>query len=68
MDGLILAASLVLLHEARNGRAANAGPVDAPDWGEHRPAANALYGLAWGVLRVALSGWPGAAFVGSVEL
>jgi len=31
-------------------------------------AANALYGLAWGVLGVALSAWPGAAFVGSVEL
>ena len=69
VDGLILAASLVLLHEARHGRSAPAlarwmlwAGVSAT------LAANALYGLAWGLLGVALSAWPGAAFVGSVEL
>jgi hypothetical protein len=69
VDGLILAASLVLLHEARNGRSAPA-LARCMLWAGVAAtlAANALYGLAWGVLGVALSAWPGAAFVGSVEL
>ncbi len=69
VDGLILAASLVLLHEARNGRPAPA-LARCMLWLGVSPtlAANALYGLAWGVPGVALSAWPGAAFVGSVEL
>ncbi len=69
MDGLILAASLVLLHEARNGRPAPALARCMLWLGVAATlAANALYGLAWGVLGVALSAWPGAAFVGSLEL
>jgi hypothetical protein len=69
VDGLILAASLVLLHEARNGR--SAPPLAR--WMlwlgvAATLTANALYGITWGVLGVALSAWPGAAFVGSVEL
>ncbi len=69
VDGLILAASLVLLHEARHGR-------PAPPLARWMLwlgigatiAANALYGMRWGMLGVLLSAWPGAAFVGSVEL
>ena len=69
VDGLILVASLVLLHEARNGRPAPALARWMLWLGVSATlAANALYGLAWGVLGVALSAWPGAAFVGSVEL
>jgi hypothetical protein len=69
VDGLILAASLVLLHEARNGRPAPALARCMLWLGVSATlVANALYGLAWGVLGVALSAWPGAAFVGSVEL
>jgi hypothetical protein len=69
VDGLIVAASLVLLHEARNGRPAPALARCMLWLGVSATlAANALYGLAWGVLGVALSAWPGAAFVGSVEL
>jgi hypothetical protein len=69
VDGLILAASLVLLHEARNGR-------DAP-----RPArfmlwlgiaatigANIAYGAGYGLLGALISAWPAVAFIGSVEI
>ena len=53
VDGLILAASLVLLHEARNGRPAPALARVMLWLGVAATlAANALYGLAWG-----RSGW-----------
>jgi hypothetical protein len=69
VDGLILAASLVLLHEARNDR-------HAP-----RPArfllwlgiaatigANIAYGAGYGLLGALISAWPAVAFIGSVEI
>jgi Protein of unknown function (DUF2637) len=69
VDGLILAASLVLLHEARNGR-------DAPRLA--RPmlwlgigatiGANIAYGAGYGLLGALISAWPAVAFVGSVEI
>ena len=69
VDGLILAASLVLLHEARNGRdalrlawfmlwlgiAATIG-------------ANIAYGAGYGLLGALISAWPAVAFIGSVEI
>jgi hypothetical protein len=68
VDGLILAASRLLLHEARSGRPAPALAGCMLWLGVSATlAANALHGLAWGLLGVALSAWPGAAF-GSVEL
>jgi hypothetical protein len=55
VDGLILAASLVLLREARNGRPAPALARRMFWLGVSATlAANALYGLAWGVLGVAV--------------
>jgi hypothetical protein len=69
VDGLILAASLVLLHEARNDR-------DVP-----RPArlilwlgisatigANIACGAGYGLLGALISAWPAVAFIGSVEI
>ena len=69
MDGLILAASLVLLHEARNDRdAPAAGPVHAVarhhrhDRREHRLRAG------YGLLGALISAWPAVAFIGAVEI
>lgn len=69
VDGLILAASLVMLHEARNGRrtprlsywmlGAGVGAT---------VAANVFYGLPFGVLAAVLAAWPAVAFIGSVEM
>ncbi len=69
VDGLILAASLVLLLEARNGR-------DAPRLA--RPmlwlgigatiGANIAYGAVYGLLGAVISAWPAVAFIGSVEI
>lgn len=69
MDGLILAASLVLLHEARNGR-------DAPALARFMLwlgigatiSANIAYGAAYGLLGALISAWPAVAFVGAVEI
>jgi len=69
VDGLILAASLVLLHEAQQAR-------PAPLLGQAMLAlgvgatlaANALYGLAWGPLGVVVSAWPAVAFIGAAEM
>jgi uncharacterized protein DUF2637 len=69
VDGLILAASLVLLHEARNGRAAPALARFALWLGVGGTiAANGAYGWPYGPVGVVLSTWPGAAFVIAVEL
>ncbi len=69
VDGLILAASLVLLHEARNGRGA---PVLARVmlWLgiSATVGANAAYGAPFGALGVLVSTWPAAAFVGAAEM
>ena len=69
VDGLILAASLVLLHEARNGR-------DAPRLARlmlwlgigATIGANIAYGAGYGLLGALISAWPAVAFVGSVEI
>ena len=69
VDGLILAASLVLLHEARNGR-------DAPRLARFMLwlgiaatiGANIAYGVGYGLLGALNSAWPAVAFIGSVEI
>ena len=69
VDGLILAASLVLLHEARNGR-------DAPRLARFMLwlgiaatiGANIAYGAGYGLLGALISAWPAVAFIGSVEI
>ena len=66
VDGLILAASLVLLHEARNDR-------DAPRLARFMLwlgiaatiGANISYGAGYGLLGVLISAWPAVAFIGS---
>ncbi len=69
VDGLIAAASLVMLHAARKriavpflARAMLALGVGAT------VAANVGYGLPFGWLAAVVSAWPAAAFVGSVEM
>jgi hypothetical protein len=69
VDGLILAASLVLLHEARNGR-------DVPRLARFMlwlgiaatVGANIAYGAGYGLLGAVISAWPAVAFIGSVEI
>jgi hypothetical protein len=69
VDGLILAASLVMLHEARNRR-------DSPFLAQAMLglgvgatlAANAAYGAPCGLLGIAVSTWPAVSFIGSVEM
>jgi Protein of unknown function (DUF2637) len=69
VDGLILAASLVLLHEARNGR-------DVPRLARFllwlgiaaTIGANIAYGARYGLLGALISAWPAVAFIGSVEI
>ena len=69
VDGLILAASLVLLHEARNDR-------DAPGLARlmlwlgigATVGANIAFGARYGLLGALISAWPAVAFIGSVEI
>jgi hypothetical protein len=69
VDGLILAALLVLLHEARNGR-------DAPRLARFMlwlgigatVGANIAFGAGYGLLGALISAWPAVAFIGSVEI
>jgi len=69
VDGLILAASLVLLHEARNGR-------DAPRLARFMlwlgigatVGANIAFGARYGLLGALISAWPAIAFIGAVEI
>ncbi len=69
VDGLTLAASLVLLHEARNGR-------DAPRLARFMLwlgigatiGANIAYGAGYGLFGALISAWPAVAFIGSVEI
>jgi hypothetical protein len=69
VDGLILAASLVLLHEARNGRPAPPLARSMLWLGVAATlGANAAYGAPFGPLGVLVSTWPAASFVGAVEL
>jgi hypothetical protein len=69
VDGLILAASLVLLHEARNDR-------DAPGLARFMLwlgiaatiGANIAFGAGYGLLGALISAWPAVACIGSVEI
>jgi len=69
VDGLILAASLVLLHEARNRRGAP-GLARLMLWlgiGA-TVGANIAYGAGFGLLGAVISAWPAVAFIGAVEI
>lgn len=69
VDGLILAASLVMLLEARAGRTAPALARVMLGLGVGATvAANVAYGAADGLTGAAISAWPAVAFVGSAEL
>jgi len=69
VDGLILAASLVLLHEARNGRGAPALARWMLALGVGATiAGNVLYGVAHGPLGAVVSAWPAVSFIGAVEM
>lgn len=69
VDGLIAAASLVMLHAARR-------KLDVPRLARWMlalgvgatVAANIFYGLPFGWLSAVISAWPAVAFVGSVEM
>jgi hypothetical protein len=69
VDGLIVAASLVLLHEARNDR-------DAPGLARFMLwlgiaatiGANVAFGAGYGLLGALISAWPAVAFIGAVEI
>jgi hypothetical protein len=65
VDGLILAASLVVLHEARNGRGA---PALARLMLWLGIGANIAYGAGFGLLGALISAWPAVAFIGAVEM
>jgi hypothetical protein len=69
VDGLILAASLVMLLEARGGRT---GPVLARVMlglgVAATVAANVAYGAADGLTGASISAWPAIAFIGCAEL
>ncbi|HUK72219.1 MAG TPA: DUF2637 domain-containing protein, partial [Streptosporangiaceae bacterium] len=69
VDGLIAAASLVMLHEARQQRPTP--PLARWMLGlgvAATLAANVAYGLPWGLAGAAVSAWPAVAFVGSAEM
>ena len=69
VDGLILAASLVLLHEARNGRSAPALARLMLWLGiSATVGANIAYGARFGLLGALISAWPAVAFIGAVEM
>lgn len=69
VDLLILAASLVALHEVRNQRTVPALARFALWLGiAGTIGANLAYGLPYGPLGAVLSAWPGVAFVISIEL
>ena len=69
VDGLILAASLVLLHEARNGRQSPALARWMLGLGVGAMiAGNMLYGVAYGPLGAIVSAWPAVSFIGAAEV
>lgn len=69
VDGLILAASLLLLHEARNDRGAP-GLARFMLWLgiSATIGANIAYGAGFGLLGALISAWPAVAFIGTVEI
>jgi hypothetical protein len=69
VDGLIMAASLVMLHEARNRRPAPAMARAMLALGVTATvAANVTYGSRFGPAGAVISAWPALAFIGSVEM
>jgi hypothetical protein len=69
VDGLILAASLVLLHEARHGRGAPSLARMMLWLGiAATVGANIAYGARYGLPGALISAWPAVAFIGSVEM
>ncbi len=69
VDGLIVAASLVLVHEARNGRPAPALARWMLALGVGATiAGNVLYGVSFGPLGAIVSAWPAVAFIGAAEM
>jgi hypothetical protein len=69
VDGLIVAASLVMVIEARSGR--TAPPLTRVMLGlgvAATVAANVAYGAAYGPAGAAISAWPAVAFIGTAEL
>jgi hypothetical protein len=68
VDGLILAASLVLLHEARARRPAPPLARCMLALGVAATlAANVAYGAVYGALGAVIWAWPAVAFIGAVE-
>jgi hypothetical protein len=68
VDGLILAASLVLLDAARRHTKAPLAQAMLALGIAATVAANAAYGARYGLLGVVVSAWPAVAFIGSAEL
>ena len=69
VDGLIVAASLVLLHEARARRGAPLLGQSMLALGVGATlAANVGYGAAYGWVGAVVSAWPAVAFIGSAEM
>lgn len=69
VDGLILAASLVLLHEALSGRGSPwLGRAMLALGVGATVAANAAEGAASGTLGMAIAAWPALAFIGAAEM
>lgn len=69
VDGLILAASLMMLHEANAGRTVPplARAMMALGVGA-TVAANVAYGITFGLVGAVISAWPSIAFIGSAEM
>lgn len=73
VDGLILAASLVLLGQARQGAGVRGSAATLARWMlglgvAATVAANIAYGAAWGWLGALISAWPAIAFIGTAEM
>ena len=68
VDGLILAASLVLLHEARNDRDARLARFMLWLGISATIGANIACGAGYGLLGALISAWPAVAFIGTVEI
>lgn len=69
VDGLILAAGLVLLHTARYGERPAVLPQIMLALGVLATVgANVSYGLPYGPLGAIVSAWPALAFIGSAEM
>ena len=69
VDGLILAMSLILLHEARADRDAPRLAVAMLWFGVVATIlANVVYGLRYGITGACVSAWPARAFIGAVHV